>query len=134
MKRLAPSGSLIVTGPASRSKIANEYNVSRLGRTMPCWTGGASSRPWRNFPKPPFLCGVLRADRLSGRPSRLGIPLPTLSRRIRELEQQLKVQFLERSARGANLTDAGTRLYEHAGRGIEVLLEAEQAVMSDQAR
>src|SRR6516162_6235981 len=27
-------------------------NVSRLGRTMPCCGGGASSRPWRNFPKP----------------------------------------------------------------------------------
>jgi hypothetical protein len=40
----------------------------------------------------------------------------------------------ERSARGAKLTDAGTRLYEHAGRGIEVFLEAEQAVRSDQAR
>jgi DNA-binding transcriptional LysR family regulator len=44
------------------------------------------------------------------------------------------VQLLERSARGAKLTEAGTRLYEHAGRGIEALLEAEQAVVSDQAR
>jgi len=43
------------------------------------------------------------------------------------------VQLLERSARGAKLTDAGTRLYEHAGRGIEALLEAERAVASDQA-
>jgi DNA-binding transcriptional LysR family regulator len=32
------------------------------------------------------------------------------------------------------LTDAGTRLYEHASRGIEALLEAEQSVVSDQAR
>jgi DNA-binding transcriptional LysR family regulator len=53
---------------------------------------------------------------------------------MRDLERQLKVQLLERSARGARLTDAGRRLYEHAGRGIEVLLEAEQAVKSDQAR
>src|SRR5207302_3929975 len=66
--------------------------------------------------------------------SRLGIPLPTLSRRIRDLERQLKVQLLERSARGAKLTDAGSRLYEHASRGIDALLEAEQALMSDQAR
>jgi len=44
------------------------------------------------------------------------------------------VQLLVRSARGAKLTDAGTRLYEHAARGIEALLEGEHAVVSDQAR
>jgi DNA-binding transcriptional LysR family regulator len=44
------------------------------------------------------------------------------------------VQLLERSAQGTKLTDAGSRLYEHASRGIEALLEAEQAVVSDQAR
>jgi DNA-binding transcriptional LysR family regulator len=52
----------------------------------------------------------------------------------RSLERQLKVQLLERSGRGAKLTDAGSRLYEHASRSIEALLEAEQAVVSDQAR
>ena len=36
--------------------------------------------------------------------------------------------------RGTKLTDAGARLYEHASRGIEALLEAEQAVVSDRAR
>jgi DNA-binding transcriptional LysR family regulator len=40
---------------------------------------------------------------------------------------------VERSARGAKLTDAGTRLYEHTDRGIETLLEAELAVVTDQA-
>jgi DNA-binding transcriptional LysR family regulator len=44
------------------------------------------------------------------------------------------VQLLERSTRGTKLTDAGMRLYEHASRGIDALLEAEQAVVSDQAR
>ena len=32
------------------------------------------------------------------------------------------------------MTNAGARLYEHASRGIEALLEAEQALVSDQAR
>jgi DNA-binding transcriptional LysR family regulator len=81
-----------------------------------------------------MLVAVVQAGSLSAAATRLGVPLPTLSRRIRDLEQQLKVQLLERSARGTKLTDAGTRLYEHAGRAIELLLEAEQAVMSDQAR
>jgi DNA-binding transcriptional LysR family regulator len=80
-----------------------------------------------------MFVAVVQAGSLSTAATRLGIPLPTLSRRIRDLERQLKVQLLERSARGAKLTDAGTRLYEHAGRGIETLLEAELAVVTDQA-
>jgi DNA-binding transcriptional LysR family regulator len=81
-----------------------------------------------------MFVGVVQAGSLSAAATRLGIPLPTLSRRIRDLERQLNVQLLERSARGAKPTDAGSRLYEHASRGIEALLEAEQAVVSDQAR
>lgn len=81
-----------------------------------------------------MFVSVVQAGSLSAAALRIGIPLPTLSRRIRELERELKVQLLERSARGTRLTDAGTRLYEHATRGIDAFLEAEQAVRSDQAR
>jgi DNA-binding transcriptional LysR family regulator len=81
-----------------------------------------------------MFVAVVQAGSLSAAATRLGTPLPTLSRRIRDLERQLKVQLLARSARGTKLTDAGTRLYEHASRGIEALLEAEQAVIGDQAR
>ena len=77
---------------------------------------------------------VVQAGSLSAAGERSRVPLPTLSRRIRELERELKVQLFERSTRGARLTDAGTRLYEFALRGIETLAEGEQAVMSDQAR
>jgi DNA-binding transcriptional LysR family regulator len=80
-----------------------------------------------------MFVGVVQAGSLSSAASRLGIPLPTLSRRIRDLERQLKVQLLERSARGAKVTDAGSRLYQHASRGIEALVEAEQSVVSDEA-
>ena len=81
-----------------------------------------------------MFVSVVQAGSLSAAADRLGIPLPTLSRRVRELERQLKVQLLERSVRGTKLTDAGTRLYEHASRGVEALAEGEQAVISDQAR
>jgi len=77
---------------------------------------------------------VVQAGSLSAAAERVGVPLPTLSRRIRALESELNVQLLERSARGTKLTDAGTRLYEYASRGVEILAEAEQAVMSDEAR
>jgi DNA-binding transcriptional LysR family regulator len=81
-----------------------------------------------------MFVSVVQAGSLSAAADRLAVPLATLSRQIRELEQQLKVQLLERSVRGTKLTDAGARLYEHASRGIEALVEGEQAVMSDQAR
>src|SRR6516225_9111911 len=64
-----------------------------------------------------MFVATVQAGSLSAAATRLGIPLPTLSRRIRELERQLKVQLLERSARGTKLTDAGTRLYGHASLG-----------------
>jgi len=65
---------------------------------------------------------------------RLEIPLATLSRRIRELERVLQVQLLERSVHGTRLTDAGTRLYEHASRGLEMLVDGERALISDQTQ
>jgi DNA-binding transcriptional LysR family regulator len=80
-----------------------------------------------------MFVSVAQTGSLSAAAERLDIPLPTLSRRIRELEQQLKVQLLERSVRGTKLTDSGMRLYEHASRGIEALIEGQQAVISDQA-
>lgn len=76
---------------------------------------------------------VVKAGSLSAAAQQTGVPLPTLSRRIRDLECELKIQLLERSVRGTRLTDAGTRLYEHAARGVETLAEAEAAVKSDQA-
>ena len=81
-----------------------------------------------------MFVAVVQAGSLSAAAARLGIPLPTVSRRIRELERQLEIQLLERSVRGVKLTEAGSRLYERADLGIQALVEAEQAVASDQAR
>jgi DNA-binding transcriptional LysR family regulator len=80
-----------------------------------------------------MFVAVVQAGSLSAAATRLGTPLATLSRRVRDLERELAVQLLVRSAQGTKLTDAGARLYEHANRGIGALLEAEQAVASDQA-
>jgi DNA-binding transcriptional LysR family regulator len=81
-----------------------------------------------------MFVAVVQAGSLSAAATRLGTPLATLSRRVRDLERELAVQLLVRSAQGTKLTDAGARLYEHANRGIGALLEGEQAVASDQAR
>ncbi|KPZ08438.1 LysR family transcriptional regulator [Pseudomonas syringae] len=80
-----------------------------------------------------MLVSVVQAGSMTAGSDRLGVPLPTASRRIRALERALNVQLLERSARGVKLTEAGTRLFEHATRGLELIQEGEDAVMSDQA-
>jgi DNA-binding transcriptional LysR family regulator len=49
---------------------------------------------------------VVQGGSLSAGAERAGVPLPTLSRRVRELERQLKVQLFDRSARGSRLTEA----------------------------
>ena len=43
-----------------------------------------------------MFVAVVQAGSLSAAATRLGTPLPTLSRRIRDLERQLKVQLLAR--------------------------------------
>lgn len=81
-----------------------------------------------------MFVSVVQAGSLSAAADKTRVPLPTLSRRIRELERELDVQLLERSPRGIKLTEAGSRLYEHASRGVEALNEAQQAVMNDETR
>lgn len=73
---------------------------------------------------------VVRAGSLSAAAAKTKVPLATLSRNVRQLEEELGVQLLERSARGAKLTDAGMELYEHASRGVDALEEGELAVTS----
>jgi DNA-binding transcriptional LysR family regulator len=77
-----------------------------------------------------MFIAVVRAGSLSAASLKTRVPLATLSRNVRQLEEELAVQLLERSARGTKLTDAGMLLYEHASRGIDALHEGEVAVTS----
>ena len=77
-----------------------------------------------------MFVAVVRAGSLSAAAAKTRVPLATLSRNVRKLEEELGVQLLERTARGTKLTDAGMQLYEHAGRGIDALQEGELAVTS----
>lgn len=80
-----------------------------------------------------MLVTIVQAGSMTAGAERLRVPLPTVSRRIRALEQTLAVELLERSAKGVKLTEAGTRLFEHASRGLELLQEGRDALESDQA-
>lgn len=55
----------------------------------------------------------------------LDMPLPTVSRRMLELERDLDVQLFDRTTRGCSVTDAGAVLLARVGPGIEILNEFE---------
>ncbi|MBK3436328.1 LysR family transcriptional regulator [Pseudomonas sp. MF7448] len=80
-----------------------------------------------------MLVAIVQAGSMTAGAERSGVPLPTISRRIRALERELEVELLERSARGVKLTEAGARLFEHASRGLDIVQEGRDALVSDQA-
>jgi DNA-binding transcriptional LysR family regulator len=74
---------------------------------------------------------VVEAKGFSEAARRLKIPLSTVSRRVAELEDQLKVRLLERSTRNLRLTDVGAEVFEHAQRSAEIS-EAVDNLVSNQ--
>jgi DNA-binding transcriptional LysR family regulator len=58
----------------------------------------------------------------------LGTTQPTISKQIAALEEYLDVQLLVRSPRLVNLTDEGSRFYQHCLQILEALSEAESSV------
>lgn len=75
-----------------------------------------------------MFVAVVRAGSLSAAASATRTPLATLSRNVRELEEQLGARLLERSARGTRLTEAGKSLYEHASQAVDALADGALAV------
>ncbi len=68
---------------------------------------------------------------LSAAGRRLGVPLPTLSRRIGDLEARLGVKLLARSPRGLALTEAGSAYLASARRILDDLDEADRAATGE---
>ena len=74
-----------------------------------------------------LLVSVVESGSLSAAGRKLGIPLPTVSRRISELEAHLKARLLTRSTRKLVLTDAGQAYVAASKRILEEVGEAERA-------
>ena len=74
-----------------------------------------------------------RSGSLSAASRKLGVPLPTVSRKISELEAHLNTRLLIRSTRRLALTDAGAAYVAAAKRILDEVSEAERAASGEHA-
>jgi len=74
------------------------------------------------------LVQIIDTGSLSDAARALGVPRPTLSRRLAALEEALGVRLLHRGNRGALPTRAGERLYARVRPLVEALRDAEREV------
>ena len=77
------------------------------------------------------LLAVVEAGSLSAASRQLGVPLPTVSRRISELEAHLKTKLLNRSSRRLTLTDAAESYIQACRRILDEVEEAERVVSGE---
>jgi DNA-binding transcriptional LysR family regulator len=80
-----------------------------------------------------LLVSVAEAGSLSAASRRLGVPLPTVSRKISDLEAHLRTRLLTRSTRRLALTDAGAAYVAAAKRILDEVGEAERAASGEHA-
>lgn len=78
-----------------------------------------------------ILVAVSEAGSLSAAGRRLDIPLPTVSRKVTELEAHLNARLLIRSTRQLTLTDAGTAYVSACKRILEQVGDAERAAAGE---
>src|SRR5215469_16330065 len=77
------------------------------------------------------LIAAVDGGSLSAASRSLGVPLPTVSRRVSDLEAHLGTQLLVRTSRKLILTDAGTAFVASSRRVLEELGEAERAASGE---
>jgi DNA-binding transcriptional LysR family regulator len=78
-----------------------------------------------------ILLAAVDAGSLSGASRQLRIPLATVSRRVSELEEHLKVRLLMRGNRKLTLTDAGRAYVASCRRIVEDIAEAERTAAGE---
>src|SRR6516225_5275145 len=77
------------------------------------------------------LVAAAEAGSLSAAGRKLGMPLPTVSRKISELEAYIKTRLLIRSTRQLTLTDAGAAYIAECKRILEQVGEAERVASGE---
>jgi DNA-binding transcriptional LysR family regulator len=77
------------------------------------------------------LVAVVETGSFSAASRKLGAPLPTVSRKVSELEAHLNTRFLIRSTRKLTLTDAGAAYVAACKRILEQVGDAERVVSGE---
>lgn len=77
------------------------------------------------------LVAAIDSGSLSAASRKLNVPLPTVSRRVSDLEAMLGSQLVIRTSRKLLLTEAGTAYVASARRVLEELAEAERAASGE---
>jgi DNA-binding transcriptional LysR family regulator len=77
------------------------------------------------------LLAVMDAGSLSAAGRKLGMPLPTVSRKLSELETHLKARLLTRSTRRLTLTDTGRSYIAACRKILDDIDEAERAAAGE---
>jgi DNA-binding transcriptional LysR family regulator len=80
-----------------------------------------------------LLVAVAEAGGLSAASRKLGAPLPTISRKISQLEAHLNTRLLTRSTRKLALTESGAAYVAAARRILDEVSEAERAASGEHA-
>jgi DNA-binding transcriptional LysR family regulator len=78
-----------------------------------------------------LLIAAVEAGSLSAAGRRFGVPLPTMSRKVSDLEAHLKARLLIRSTRKLTLTDAGAAYVAACKRILEQVNDAERAASGE---
>ncbi|MEM6995425.1 MAG: LysR family transcriptional regulator, partial [Myxococcota bacterium] len=71
---------------------------------------------------------IVNRGSVTGAAEALGLPRPTVSKRLARLEARLGVRLLHRTTRRMKLTEQGELLYDRARRVVHAAHEAEAAV------
>jgi len=77
---------------------------------------------------------VARSGSFSAAARDYDMPLPTISRKITELEKQTNKLLFERTSRGCLLTEAGQKLLSYASSAMDIINDAEQILLSSSSR
>lgn len=74
------------------------------------------------------FAAVVDAGGFGAAARRLDMPIATVSRKVKELEEQLNVRLLNRTTRRVALTEAGSAFHEHCAVALREIEEAEFAL------
>jgi DNA-binding transcriptional LysR family regulator len=78
-----------------------------------------------------ILVAAVEAGSFTAAGRRLGVPLPTVSRKVAELEARLNARLLVRTTRKLTLTDAGAAYLAASKKILEQVAEAERAAAGE---